>query len=92
METRIGTIRHKLAGATPEQHMDKLGRLNDLERRHKQLEEQPQALNREGPGFSQEVRATLILLADELVGAADELILSVEEHYQADQRKSAEKR
>lgn len=89
--TRITMIRQKIADASPEQQIAMLGRLNELERRHRHIQEQLQALDHEGPGFRQNVEAKLILLADDLVGAIDDLMLSADEHYQARLRASSQK-
>jgi predicted nucleic acid-binding Zn-ribbon protein len=89
--TRIAVLQHKMETATSEQKIEALGRLTGLEQRHKHLEDQLRALDREGPGFRQDMKATMILLADDLTGAIEDLILSVDEHDHADRRASPRK-
>ena len=40
-------------------------------------------LDRDGPGVLQSMKAEFILLADDLTGTIDRLVLSIDEHFQA---------
>lgn len=81
LANRIAVIGQKLAEGSPEQQIQLRARLRELQQRHLHVEQQLQALDREGPGFRQDVKAKLILLADDLVGAVSDLALSVDEHF-----------
>ena len=80
---RITALKTTMSEATDAKRIEKLGELQELERRHRDLEEQLQQIGREAPGLRQDVNADLSLLADNIQGGLDSLMFSIDEHYRA---------
>ena len=75
---RIGNLRQ---GATQESGLDRindLGEIEQLERRHKLLSDELQALNAEGPGHWQNVKAEIEKRIDDVAGTVEEFIIRLD--------------
>ena len=80
---RINALKETMRKATEAKRIEKLGELDELERRHKHLAERLHQIDREGSGIRQDADAELSLMADDLDGVLDSFMFSVEEHYVA---------
>ena len=74
LEARIVELKEKMSHASPPEKVHEFAELTELERRYKALEERVRALNLEGRGFRQNIKAELILMADDLTGASEALM------------------
>jgi hypothetical protein len=68
LATRIAELRRKMTGAKGPEKIEELGKIEELERRHKVLADRLQKLNDEGPGFRQDTKADIEKVADDLTG------------------------
>ncbi len=84
--SRITALKKTMSEATDSKRIDRLGELQELEKRHKQLDERLHENGPEGRGLLQDVNANLSLLADNIQGGLDSLLFSTEAHYVADER------
>lgn len=82
---RTAALRRKMSVMKDPTKISRLGELNELEKRHKHLEERLREIDAQGPGFRQDVHAELTLLADNFEGMLDSFMFSTEAHYFADQ-------
>ena len=80
---RINALKQTMRKVTEAKRIEKLGELDELERRHKHLEERLHQIGREGSGMRQDADAELSLMADDLDGVLDSFMFSIEEHYVA---------
>ena len=71
---RIAALRQKMSMAKGVEKIEELGEVDELERRYAVLAEQLRALNREGPGFRQNIKAGIEKLADDLSGTVEEFM------------------
>lgn len=72
---RIAKLRQKASTAAGVEKIEEFGEIEELERRHKELAERLQALNREGPGFRQNMKAELEKVVDDLTGMVEDFML-----------------
>ena len=63
---RIAALKYKMSMAKGVERIEEFAQAEQLEQRHKVLAEQLEALNREGPGFRQDLKAELEKLAYDL--------------------------
>jgi hypothetical protein len=84
---RAAALQRSMLAAGGSHRISRLAQAEDLEQRHAHLAETLQQLDRAGPGFLQEAKAALELLADDYEGLLDGLMASTEAHYAADQKR-----
>lgn len=91
LETRVKTLGLRIATLKRTMHEDvdsariqKLGELHELERRNKDLEGQLHQIGLKGSGIWDDANANLRLLADNIQGGIDSILLSIDAHYSAD--------
>jgi predicted nucleic acid-binding Zn-ribbon protein len=75
LETRIGKLKSEMARAKGVDKLDELGDVEVLEQRYKELEARLAALNREGPGFRQDLKAEAEKMADDLAANFEDFAL-----------------
>lgn len=78
LAARIAALRLKMGAAQGAEKIEDFGEIEELEHRHKRLAEQLSALNREGPGFRQDVKAELEKIADDLSGTVEDFVMRVD--------------
>jgi predicted nucleic acid-binding Zn-ribbon protein len=78
---RIAALRRKMKKAQGAEKIEEFGEIEELERRYNVLAERLQALNREGPGFRQDVKAELEKVADDLSGSVEDFMMWVDSNY-----------
>jgi predicted nucleic acid-binding Zn-ribbon protein len=78
---RIAALRRRMSRAKGVEKIEQFGEIEELERRQKKLAERLRALDREGPGFRQDVKADLERMADDLSGTVEEFMLWADSHY-----------
>lgn len=83
---RIASARIKMAQASGAAKIEAFGEVQDLENRHKLLSDRLDALNREGPGFRQNVKAEWEKLADDLTGSIENFTIWVDSGFTAERR------
>ena len=83
---RIAALRLKMDQASGEAKIASFGEISELETRHKLLVERLDALDREGPGFRQNVKAEWEKLADDLTGSIENFTLKVDSDFAAERR------
>jgi predicted nucleic acid-binding Zn-ribbon protein len=66
LRDRITTLKNKISHDSEAERVEDLGRLTVLEQHHHALAEKLRALNQEGPGFRQTVKAEILVLAEDL--------------------------
>jgi predicted nucleic acid-binding Zn-ribbon protein len=79
---RITALRHEMTRAKGAQKIEEFGEIEELQRRYDTLGKRLQALNREGPGFRQDVKAELEKLADDLSGTVEDFMLWADSDYE----------
>jgi predicted phage tail protein len=70
----IAALRQKMNRATAREKVEEFGEIAELERRYRVLADRLQALNRQGPGFRQDMKAELEKVADDLSGSVEDLM------------------
>jgi chaperonin cofactor prefoldin len=75
LEGRINTLQQTLKAETGSNKVYGCGTLHALEQRHDSLQERIRTLNDEGPGFRQNVKAEIIVMADDLHAMIDSMIV-----------------
>lgn len=68
-------MRSKMARAKGLEKVDEVGDIKVLERRYKKLEDRLHELNREGPGFRQNLEAEIEKMADDLAANLEDFAL-----------------
>lgn len=81
---RIAKLRQRMSAAKGTERLEELGEIEELDRRFDALAKRLQALNREGPGFRQDVKAELEKLADDLSGTVEDFVMWVDSNYQGE--------
>jgi archaellum component FlaC len=71
---RIATLRQKMSVAKGTTKIEEFGDVEELERRHAMLAQRLEALNREGPGFRQDIKAEIEKMTDDLTGSVGEFV------------------
>jgi archaellum component FlaC len=79
---RIAALRRATTKTKGAQKIEEFGEIEELERRYEALDKRLHALNREGPGFRQDVKAELEKLADDLSGTLEDFTMWVDSNYQ----------
>ena len=75
LEGRITTLKQKLNAGSGSEKVNGSGTLHALEQRHGSLQERVRTLDDEGPGFRQDVKAEIIVMADDLHAMIDSMIV-----------------
>ena len=85
LEMRLAALAERIVNlrlrATQEGELDRikdLGEIEQLERRHKLLSDELQALNAEGPGHWQNVKAEIEKRIDDVAGTVEEFIIRLD--------------
>ncbi len=86
LATRIAKLRQKMSQAKGLEKIEEFGEIEELEQRYKVLEDHLRKLNREGPGFRQDMKAEIEKVADDLTGTVEDFVTWVDSGYQPDQR------
>ncbi len=86
LAARIEELKRRLSSAKGVKRIEELGEIEELESRHKKLTDRLEELDREGPGFRQDVRAELEAMADDLTGAVEDFMIWADSGY-ANRRK-----
>ncbi|MDR3534125.1 MAG: hypothetical protein P4L90_26620 [Rhodopila sp.] len=81
---RIDALKQKMSNAPTQEKVREFAELAELERRHKTLDERVRKLNQEGPGFRQNIKAELVLMADDLMGMSEDLMVWIDTGSQPD--------
>jgi hypothetical protein len=84
LATRIAELKDKMHRATGIEWVEGVGELGELERRHKALDEQLSSLDREGPGFRQDVEAELETVVADLSGSIADFMARLDSRYRAE--------
>ncbi len=71
---RIAQLGESARGSGGVENTGRVVKLEQLERRHKELADRLDALNREGPGFRHEVKVELEKMADDLSGTVENFL------------------
>jgi predicted nucleic acid-binding Zn-ribbon protein len=79
---RIATLRRKMKQAKSAEKIEEVGEIEELERRYNVLTGRLAALNREGPGFRQDVKAELEKVADDLSDVVEDFVMWVDSEFQ----------
>jgi hypothetical protein len=69
LELRIARLKQDMGKAIGLAKFEGDGEIESLDKRHKLLEDQLRELDREGPGFRQDVKAEIDKMADDLTGS-----------------------
>src|ERR1700739_4077990 len=75
---RIVELKKKRSPAQGHEKITEFGEIGLLEQRQKRLENQLHELNREAPGFRQDVKAEIENLADDLTIAVEEILMRID--------------
>ena len=75
LEGRIRTLKQKLCSGDGAEKVNGSSTLLALEQRHDSLLERTRTLDDEGPGFRQNVKAEIIVMADDLTAMVDSMIV-----------------
>jgi len=86
LANRIAHLKRSMKEATGLKKVEDFGEIEELEQRYKVLEDRLSRLNREGPGFRQDMKAAIEMVADDLTGAVEEFMMRLDRGYQPDQR------
>ena len=86
LASRIAELRQKMNRAKRLEKIEEFGEIEELEQRYKALEDQLSKLNREGPGFRQDMKAEAEKVADDLTGTVADFMTWVDFGYQPDRR------
>ncbi len=78
---RIEALRQATANAKGAEKFEDLGELGELKQRYEILTDRLHALNEEGPGFRQSVKAELEAMADDLSGIVEDFIMRLDAKY-----------
>lgn len=78
---RIAAARQSLGADTGSKKIAQLAEIKELEHRYTMLAERLAALNREGAGFRQDVKAELEKVADDLSAIVDDFLMRVDSDY-----------
>lgn len=81
LEARIEELKRKIARAKGSEKIEKFGDVAELESRHGKLADRLRQLEREGPGFRQEVKAELEAMADDLSGTVEDFMMRLDSDY-----------
>lgn len=84
---RIATLRQSMARAKGAEKIEESGEIAERERRYRNLAERLQTLNREGPGFRQDVKAELEKVADDLSGTVEDFMMWIDSDFRGHQPK-----
>jgi hypothetical protein len=93
LQLRVDTLALRIAAAeaamraeTAPDRIQNLGALHELQKRQDYLQRQLLQLEEEGHGWRPDVKANLCLLADNIQGGLDDLMVSTDAHYQASEK------
>lgn len=78
---RIAALRRNRNTATGAAKIEDFGEIEELQRRYDELAGRLQALDREGHGFRQDVKAEMEKVADDLTGVVEDFALWVDSGY-----------
>lgn len=78
---RIAALQRKLDALSESQRLKKEAELRDLVRRQHALAERLLHIENESPGMRRSAEAELALLADDIAGAIDGFVFSIDAHY-----------
>jgi predicted nucleic acid-binding Zn-ribbon protein len=78
LTARIAELKAKMSRTEGYEKITEFGEIGLLEQRHKRLEDQLRALDREGAGFRQNVKAEVENLADDLAVAVEEMVMRID--------------
>jgi len=79
---RIAALRQSMKQVKGAARIEDFGEIEELQRRYDVLAGRLQALDREGPGFRQDVKAELEKVADDLTGTVEDFGLWVDSGFQ----------
>jgi predicted nuclease with TOPRIM domain len=83
---RIAALRRRMSLAKGTEKLAEIGEVEQLERRYHALAENLRALDREGPGFRQNVKAELEKVADDLSATVEDFTMWIDSDFRADRR------
>ncbi len=86
LAARIAQLRQKMSQAKGVEKIEEFGEIEELERRHQMLEDRLRKLNREGPGFRQDVKAEIEKVTDDLTGTVQDFMTWIDSGQRPDQR------
>jgi len=86
LAARISILRQKASQMDTPEQFEKFADIEELESRHKRLEAELGRLNLEGAGFSQDMKAGIEAVADDLKGWVEDHIMWIDSGYHPDQR------
>lgn len=75
LANRIAHLRETMNKATGIEKIEDFGEIEELDQRYKVLEDRLSRLNREGPGFRQDMKAAIEMVADDLTGAVEDFMM-----------------
>ena len=75
---RIEAIRQRMKTAKGADKIEAFGEIEELKRRRAALTEQLQALDREGPGFRQNIKAELETMVDDLSRSIEDFVMDLD--------------
>ena len=82
---RIRTLKQNMGRMESLKQIEELGKIEQLERRKKDLERLLQELDREAPGFRHEMKHEFAKLSYDLSGAFEDFIMSIDSRYRPGQ-------
>lgn len=80
LELRIARLKQDVGKVKDLAKFEGDSEIESLEKRHKLLEDQLRELDREGPGFRQNVKAEIDKMADDLTGSLDSFLKRLDSH------------
>ncbi len=86
LAARIAQLRQKMSQAKGIEKIEEFGQIEELERRYKALEDRLRMLNREGPGFRQDMKAEIEKVTDDLTGTVQDFMTWIDSGYHPGQR------
>jgi len=81
---RIAALQELTDSARPARRLGLESQLHELQRRHDNLKQRLHQLDAAGRGFSQATKAELLLLADDLMGAIEDLMMMTDADFRPD--------
>jgi predicted nucleic acid-binding Zn-ribbon protein len=79
---RIGALRRKMKQVKRAEKIEEFGEIEELQRRYDALVERLAALDQEGSGFRQDVKAELEKIADDLSATVEDFTIWVDSEFQ----------
>jgi len=86
LATRIADLRRRMGEGSEQGRIDAFGEIQELEQRHRKLEADFAQLDREGPGFRQDVKAGIEAVATDMSGWVEDHVMWIDSGYQPDRR------